>query len=262
MLLLMSMVSDAMRHTVLPDAAIGFLIVGNLSLPAMELGGLVAGLSVARVPGVVTRTPSVNENARFARSYLTSLALGGVIVLRRGSNLGLLHILSGTILAIDAQALYLFGAIASFTLIKLSLVYRRWWPRASSPFLAREWGFGSVYHVIFPFLVVFNLVASVQYLGTLMAVGLMMMPFGVAQIWSRSRVGMFLISAVTAAGSGFGGLLISYYLRLTSKPTLSLTLKRLILRRANSIALTLAFQPHLVQKRLMASPVLPFLRTL
>jgi zinc/manganese transport system permease protein len=147
-----------------------------------------------------------------------------LIVSLRGSNIDLLHILFGTILAIDSQALYIIGAIASFTLITLSFVYRPLVAECFDPgFLRAIGGFGPLYHFIFLFLVVLNLVAGFQSLGTLMAVGLMMLPAAIAQLWSRSLVGMFAISAVTAGGSGFVGLLISYHLRLASGPTIILT---------------------------------------
>ena len=106
MLRRMSLVGDAMSHAVLPGAAIGFLVAG-LSLPAMGLGGLVAGLAVALLSGVVSRFTSQREDASFASFYLTSLAAGVLIVSLRGSNIDLLHVLFGTILAIDDAALYL-----------------------------------------------------------------------------------------------------------------------------------------------------------
>ena len=129
MLRRMSLVGDAMSHAVLPGAAIGFLIAGGVSLPAMGLGGLVAGLSVALLSGLVSRTTPLREDASFASFYLASLALGVLIVSLRGSNMDLLHVLFGTILAIDATALYLVGSIASLTFSS----FLRWFIDRSSP---------------------------------------------------------------------------------------------------------------------------------
>lgn len=55
MLRRMSLMGDAMSHAVLPGAAIGYLVAGSLSLTAMGIGGLVAGLSVALLSGIVSR---------------------------------------------------------------------------------------------------------------------------------------------------------------------------------------------------------------
>lgn len=224
MLRRMSLVGDAMSHAVLPGAAIGFLIAGGLSLPAMGLGGLIAGLSVALLSGLVSRTTVLKEDASFASFYLASLAIGVLIVSLRGSNIDLLHVLFGTILAIDAEAIYLVGAIASLTLIVLAVVYRPLVAECFDPgFLRAVGGRGPLYHFLFLFLVVINLVAGFQTLGTLMAVGMMMLPAAIARLWARTLPVMVTIAALTAALSGFVGLLVSYHLRFASGPSIILT---------------------------------------
>ena len=224
MLRRMSLVGDAMSHAVLPGAAIGFLIAGGVSLPAMGLGGLVAGLSVALLSGLVSRTTPLREDASFASFYLASLALGVLIVSLRGSNMDLLHVLFGTILAIDATALYLVGGIASLTLVTLAMVYRPLVAECFDPgFLRAVSGRGPLYHFLFLFLVVINLVAGFQALGTLMAVGMMMLPAVIAQLWARTLPMMMLIATSTAALSGLVGLLVSFHLGFASGPTIILT---------------------------------------
>ncbi|WP_024280130.1 metal ABC transporter permease [Xanthobacter sp. 126] len=224
MLRRMSLVGDAMSHAVLPGAAIGFLVAGGLSLLAMGMGGLVAGLSVALLSGLVSRTTALKEDASFATFYLTSLALGVLIVSLRGSNIDLLHVLFGTILAIDAEALYLVGGIASLTIIILAVVYRPLVAECFDPgFLRAVGGHGPFYHFLFLLLVVVNLVAGFQALGTLMAVGLMMLPAAIAQLWARTLPAMVVVAAAVAALSGLIGLLLSYHLRFASGPTIILT---------------------------------------
>jgi zinc/manganese transport system permease protein len=224
MLRRMSLVGDAMSHAVLPGAAVGFLIAGGLSLPAMGLGGLVAGLSVALLSGLVSRTSVLKEDATFASFYLASLGLGVLIVSLRGSNIDLLHVLFGTILAIDAEAIYLVGGIASLTLIILAVVYRPLITECfDSGFLRAVGGRGPLYHFLFLFLVVINLVAGFQALGTLMAVGMMMLPAAIAQLWARTLPVMFAIAAFSATASGYIGLIISYHFGFASGPTIILT---------------------------------------
>ncbi|SCB32426.1 metal ABC transporter permease [Rhizobium hainanense] len=224
MLRRMSLMGDAMSHAVLPGAAIGYLIAGSLSLTAMGLGGLIAGLSVALLSGLVSRTTVLQEDASFASFYLTSLALGVLIVSLRGSNIDLLHVLFGTILAIDAPALYQIGAITTVTLLALAIIYRPLVMECFDPgFLRAVGGRGPLYHFLFLLLVVLNLVASFQALGTLMAVGLMMLPAAVAQLWSRSLPAMMAIATGTATASGYIGLIASYHLEFASGPTIIIT---------------------------------------
>ena len=123
MLRRMSLMGDVMAHAILPGAAIGFLIAG-LSLAAMTAGGLVAGLIVALLAGLVSRITPLKEDASFAAFYLVSLAAGVLIVSLRGSSVDLMHILFGTVLALDAAALYLIASIATVSLLAMAAIYR------------------------------------------------------------------------------------------------------------------------------------------
>ena len=96
----MSLTGDAMAHAILPGAAIGYLFAG-LSLGPMTIGGLIAGLVVAVGSGVVAGATILREDASLAAFYLISLALGVTVVSLRGSNIDLLHVLFGSVLALD-----------------------------------------------------------------------------------------------------------------------------------------------------------------
>ncbi|KRB49980.1 zinc ABC transporter permease [Rhizobium sp. Root708] len=220
----MSLVGDAMSHAILPGAAIGYMVAGSLSLTAMGLGGLVAGLTVALLSGAVSRATVLQEDASFASFYLASLALGVLIVSLRGSSIDLLHVLFGTILAIDAPALHQIGAITTVTLLTLAVIYRPLVVECFDPgFLRAVGGRGPLYHFLFLLLVVLTLVASFQALGTLMAVGLMMLPAAIAQLWCRSLPSMMIVAGTSAVASGYLGLVASYHFELASGPTIIMT---------------------------------------
>ena len=219
----MSLMGDALSHAVLPGAAVGFLVAG-LSVTAMGLGGFVAGLAVALLAGLVTRLTPLREDAAFAAFYLTSLALGVLIVSLRGSNIDLLNVLFGSVLAVDDQALLLEGTLTSVTLVTLALIYRPLVTECFDPLYLRAVGMGGgLYHGIFLILVVLNLVASFQALGTLMAVGLMMVPSAAARFWAREVWSLALISSVIGFMAGLIGLLASYHVALASGPAIILT---------------------------------------
>jgi zinc/manganese transport system permease protein len=218
----MSLMGDALSHAVLPGAALGF-ILGGLSLPAMSLGGVGAGLVVALLSGLVTRLTPLREDASFAAFYLISLALGVLLVSTHGSNVDLLHLLFGSILAIDNAALVLIGAVASVSLLSLAVIYRPLVVECFDPgFLRAVGGRGGLVHTVFLALVVLNLVAGFQALGTLMAVGLMMLPAAAARFWVHELWILSAASSALAFGSGFLGLLLSYHLDLPSGPSIVL----------------------------------------
>jgi zinc/manganese transport system permease protein len=218
----MSLMGDAMSHAVLPGAAIGFMLAG-LSLPAMSLGGFFAGVLVALLAGLATRFTSVREDASFAGFYLLSLSLGVLLVSTHGNNVDLMHILFGSVLAVDDAALLLVAAVATFSLLALALIYRPLLLESLDPVFLRAIGVrGGLWHGVFLVLVVLNLVAGFQALGTLMAVGLMMLPAITARLWSTSVGAMLLVSVALAFFSGLGGLLLSFYFELPSGPSIIL----------------------------------------
>lgn len=218
----MSLVGDALSHAVLPGAAIGFLVAG-LSLVAMSLGGFVAGLAVAVLSGSVARVTPQREDASFAAFYLISLALGVLIVSTHGSNVDLMHVLFGTILAVDDASLLLIVSIAAATLIILAVIARGLIVECFDPgFLRAVGGPGAAMHVAFLVLVVMNLVAGFHALGTLMAVGLMMLPAAAARFWADGIATLTAISSAIAIASSYAGLLLSYHASLPSGPAIIL----------------------------------------
>ena len=218
----MSLMGDAMSHAILPGAAIGFLLAG-LSLWAMSLGGLVAALLVALLAGGMSRLTPLKEDAAMAGFYLISLALGVLLVSLKGSNVDLLHILFGTLLAVSDGALLLIAATASLTVLVLAAIYRTLIAECFDPaFLKAVGGRGGLAHVLFLTLVVVNMVAAMQALGTLMAVGLMMLPAASARLWTISIGRMIAVAILVACAASIGGLLVSYHADLPSGPSVIL----------------------------------------
>lgn len=222
MLRRMSLMSDAMSHAILPGAAVGFLVAG-LSLPAMTLGGLAAGLAVALLAGFVTRSTAVKEDASLAAFYLISLAGGVLLVSLRGSQIDLLHILFGTVLALDDPALWLLGGIATITLLGLAALYRPLVMECVDPlFLRTVSRVGGPVHYAFLGLVVMNLVGGFQALGTLLAVGLMLLPAIAARFWATDLSGMIPAAMLIAMLSSVIGLSVSYRADLPTGPAIVL----------------------------------------
>lgn len=223
MLRRMSLTGDAMAHAILPGAATGFLLFG-LELVPMTLGGLIAGLVVALLAGAVSRMTVQREDASLAALYLISLAAGVLLVSMRGSSVDLMHVLFGTVLALNNDALILIGGIATVTLVLLALIWRPLVAECFDPvFLRSVHGAGPVVHLLFLMLVVLNLVGGFQALGTLLSVGLMMLPAAAARFWTRRLELMCLVAILSGIVSSIVGLLMSYHLSLPSGPSIILT---------------------------------------
>lgn len=220
----MSLMGDALSHAILPGVAVGYLLNG-MSLLAMSIGGFVAGITVALVAGWVSRRTPLKEDASFAGFYLGSLALGVTLVSLRGSNVDLLHLLFGSILAVDSDAALFVAGVASLTLIVLAVGYRGLVSEAfDSAFLqVNASRLPGLLHGLFLALLVLNLVAGFQVLGTLMAVGVMMLPAVAARCWVRTLPALLLLAAVTGALCAWLGLSLSWMAGLPAGPAIVLT---------------------------------------
>jgi zinc/manganese transport system permease protein len=165
----------------------------------------------------------MREDASFAAAYLTSMALGVLIVSLRGSAVDLMNILFGAILAVDDTALILVVSTTTVTLVGLAAIYRPLVVECFNPgFLAAMGIRGSLYHYLFLALAVLNLVAGFQALGTLMALGLILLPAVAASFWAREVWSMTLIAAPMAFASAAIGLLVSFHAGLPSGPVIVL----------------------------------------
>ena len=237
MLRRMSLMGDAMAHAILPGAAIGYLLFG-LSLAAMTVGGIVAGLAVAIGSGLVARNTLIREDTSLAAFYLLSLSLGVLIVSVRGNNVDLLHVLFGTVLALDDAALALLWGIAGVTLATLFLIRRPLILECLDPgFLRQVSGLGAFAHYGFLALLVINLVAGFHALGTLMAVGIMVLPAASARFWVRRLGPLVAVATGIALFTAIAGLLVSYHADWPTSPVIVLGLGGVYL-------LSMAFAPR------------------
>jgi zinc/manganese transport system permease protein len=218
----MSLMSDVLQHGVLPGIAIGAAVAG-LSIWAMGLGGLAAGLSVALLAGWLARRPGGREDSQLAGVYLVALA-GGVALVSLQRGVDLMHLLFGSVLAVDDTALFAMAGVASISLPALALIWRPLIVESLDPgFMAATGGHGHAWHLAFLALVVLCVVSGFVALGTLMAVGLMMLPAVAARHWSNSIPGQMRAAVGLAVTASVLGLLISYNTEIPAGPAIVLT---------------------------------------
>ena len=153
---------------------------------------------------------------------MIALAAGVLIVSLGGTAVDLTNLLFGSVLAVDSASLMLVAGIASVTLGALALAWRPLIAESFDPEFMATAGGGGRWHMLFLVLVVINLVAGFQALGTLMALGLMILPAVAARLWARDVWRMTVIAVGIALASGYGGLLISWHANAPSGPAIVL----------------------------------------
>jgi len=217
----MGLVGDVLSHAVMPGAAIGFTLAGS-SLAVLSAGGLVTGIAVVAFMILGTRFGAQREDSSLAAFYFASIGLGVLIVSLRGTNLDLMHVLLGTVLAIDVQALVLIVAVASVVVAVLALIFRPIALQSFDPaFLRTMGGSDSAYRAMFLVLVVLDLVAGFQAFGTLLAGVPLLLPAAAARCWAQ-RIGPLVgLSIGFGMAAGYVGLLVSYHLNVPSGPAIA-----------------------------------------
>lgn len=219
----MSLTADVLAHGALPGVALGFLLAG-MAAPALWLGGLVAGLVVAVGAGALSRATGGREDATLTALYLVALGLGvAMISMGGGGAVDLTHILFGSVLGVDDGALLLMASVATLSLVVLAFAWRPLVLECFDPsFAAAAGARGGLWHLVFQGLVVLNVLSAFQALGTLMAVGLMMLPAIASRHWAREVGGMAYAAAGIALVASLAGILASYHLDVPTGPAIVL----------------------------------------
>ncbi len=218
----MSLMSDVRQHGILPGLAVGAVFAG-LSVWAMGVGGFIAGLAVALLAGALARATGGREDSQLAATYLVALALG-VAVISQSRAVDLTHLLFGSVLAVDDPALLLMAGVASLAVLGLAVIWRPLILESFDPEALRLAGSGGAWwHLAFLALVVLCVVGGFTALGTLMSVGLIMLPAVAARHWSRTLAGQVRASVAIAVLASVAGLLGSYQIDVPTGPAIVLT---------------------------------------
>lgn len=218
----LSLVGDAMAHAVLPGVAVGYLF-GGLSLLALTLGGLGAGLGFVCLSQVLSKRTRLAEDASFGAVFLGSLALGVTLISLKGSSVDLMHLLFGNLLAVDKDSLLAVCLAASVSLLGLTVLFR---PLVADTldksFMPRRGLLGRLTPVAFLCLLVVDLIAGFTTLGTLLCLGMLIVPAVSAMFWTRRLTPMLGVAMGCAALSGYAGLTASYHFDLPAGPSVVL----------------------------------------
>jgi zinc/manganese transport system permease protein len=208
----LSLAGEAMAHAITPGVVIGFVTAG-LSVISLLFGGLIAGLGVAVLTAYLARNTILRSDASLASLYLIALAIGIFILSAAGSAVPLKSFLFGSILGVDDAAMILVGGVSTVTLLAFALILRPLIMSTCDPVffesqVKRPW----IVDQGFMFLLVLNLLAAFKTLGTLMAVGLMILPATAARYWSGTITAQLGLGFIFSLLSCWLGLTLSYVL--------------------------------------------------
>ena len=218
----MSLTSDALQHGILPGVALGAL-AGGFSLWAMGLGGALAGFCVVLLAGWLARASGGREDSQLAGVYLVALA-SGVAIVSATRGVDLAHLLFGSVMAVDDLALLLMAGAATASLLGLAVIWRPLVLESFDPaFMRAVGGHGGVWHLAFMALVVLCVVGGFAALGTLMSVGLIMLPAVAARHFAAELAGQVRAAVGLALVASVAGLLLSFHADVPAGPAIVLS---------------------------------------
>lgn len=220
----MALMGDALAHSLLPGVALAYLIFGA-NLMALFAGGLFAGLLTAAGSALLSRLTRVKEDAAFGSLFVIFFAAGIALVSTMPTRIDFMHFLFGNILAVGRPDLLLSLGACLLTLASFGIFHRTILLETFDPLFHRATGgHGGLTHVGLLCLTVLNLVAALQAMGIVLALGLFLLPAVTAYLWCDRLPQLLLTSVVIALLGSLLGILISYHVNLASGASIVLTL--------------------------------------
>jgi zinc/manganese transport system permease protein len=212
----MALMGDALSHSLLPGIAVAWLLFGT-STTALFVGGLVAGLLTALGSALLSRLTRVKEDAAFGSLFVLFFASGVALISRLPTRVNLADFLFGNVLGVSPDDLRLAAAVSGATAVLFAIFYRSILLETFDPVFHRATGGrGGWVHAGFLTLTVLNLVAAMQTMGVVLALGLFLLPAVSAYLWCDRFPAMLLASVAFALCGSVLGILLSFHAGLAS----------------------------------------------
>ena len=210
------LMADSFGHSLLPGIGIAYLFLGPGIMPLFA-GAVIAGLLTSVISGLVNRMTRLKEDAAFGSLFVLCFAGGVALMSKIAAPVDLLHYLFGNILGVTANDLYLVCATSCATVLATCLWYRSLLLETFDAQFHRSAGGRSMLtHLGVLAAVVINLVAALQAVGMVLALGLFILPAVTAYLWCERFGAMLLFAGIYGGVMASLGLFVSYHLNLPS----------------------------------------------
>ncbi|MEM6803919.1 MAG: iron chelate uptake ABC transporter family permease subunit [Bacteroidota bacterium] len=223
----MSLIGDALSHAILPGVVVGYLIAGY-SVLGFFTGSVVAGLAAAIGITWIQRNVKTQEDAAIGIVFTSMFAIGvmGISWLthQEGVHLDLKDFLFGNVLGISNQDLAMTAMILVFTLICVIAFYRYFFITTFESVIAQTLGISvSTMHYFLMLLLSFAVVASLQSVGVILVVAMLITPASTAYLLTHRLDRMIVIAAIVGLASAILGLMLAILFETTPGPAMTVT---------------------------------------
>ena len=212
----LSLMGDAMSHAVLPGVALSFLF----NIP-MFIGALVTGMLASLFIGFITSNSKTKPDAAIGISFTAFLASGVIIISLINSTTDLHHILFGNLLAITQQTFWTTIIIGVIVMLLIGILYRPLMISTFDATFSRVSGLNTtMLHYFVMLLLALVTVASIQTVGIILVVALLVTPASTAFLITKNLYSMMIVASLIGIVSSIIGLYFSFIYNLPSGATI------------------------------------------
>lgn len=220
----LALMADALSHSLLPGLALAAIVIG-LSPAGLLLGGLLAALFVALGGHLISRSSRVKEETAIAALYIVAFAVGIAIIKYAGVKVSLDHFLFGNILGVGNADLWTSYAVACLAVLLLTALQRPLLLAVFEAHVAKSLGIRVGWLLgMLVLLIVLAMVSSLQAVGVLLSLGLLILPAATIYLLSDSFDVMLWGGALLGTLGAVAGLLVSFWANIPSGPAIVLIL--------------------------------------
>jgi len=221
---------SALSHTMLPGIALGILVTGVLTQFNAFIGALAATLFVGLGSLLVSRTSRVAQGTALAILYTTAFAIGVAVLPLLDESNELEHWLFGDIRLVSSSDLWLAFAIGCIILLTSNLFFRPLLLTLFEPNIAAAQGVPvrSMNYLLFGLLIM-ALVTSLQAVGCVLSVGLLVAPAATLSLLTNRTPLLFWGGGLLGAAGSVSALLIAWWANLSAGPAIVIVLGALFL---------------------------------
>ncbi len=214
----MSLMGDALSHSVLPGVAVAYMLGINIMI-----GATVFGVVAAVLIGFVASHSKLKNDTSIGVVFSAFFALGFILISMAQSSTNLHHILFGNVLAVSDSDLIETFTVLAVVIIFVVLFFKELQITSFDNTFAKSYGLNtSVIHYGLMIVLTLVTVSALQTVGIILVVAMLITPAATAFLWTNRLVNMLFLSSGFGAVASFIGLYLSYTMNWASGPAIVL----------------------------------------
>ena len=220
----LALMADAMAHSLLPGVAVALLLFG-VAPGTLFVGALVAALLVAFGTQIISNSSRIKEDTALGLLFACSFSLGLVLISLSRLSVNVSDYLFGNILGLGDADLWIIYLISLIVLPMLVALERPLLLTVFEPSVAASQGVPvNTLKYLLMGLLVLSMISSLQAVGVILALGMLIAPAATIYLLCDSFTSMFWMGGILGGVGSCTGLLISFWLNLPSGPCIVLVL--------------------------------------